>query len=122
MVVPYRANGNGDMGPLRGPRRREGIVAKAKELPGLVAEFVALAKEYVRQRTIEPAKALGRIAWQGMVAALLFALAALFLAVAGMRFIVDALPDGRIWSGFGYVLAAVGVLLATGIVGWRAMK
>ena len=41
---------------------------------------------------------------------------------AGMRLIVDALPDGRIWSGFGYVLAAIGLLATTGIVAWRAFK
>jgi hypothetical protein len=97
-------------------------VAKAKELPGLVSEFVALAKDYVRQRTVVPAKALGRAAGFGFAAALLFALAALFLAVAGMRLIVAALPEGQIWSGFGYLLAAIGLLAATGLVAWRASK
>ena len=97
-------------------------MAKAKELPGLVGEFVALAKEYVRQRTLEPAKALGRAAGLGFAAALLFVIAALFLAVSGMRLIVDALPDGRIWSGFGYVIAAFGLLGVAGFVAWRAVK
>lgn len=97
-------------------------MAKAKELPGLISEFVALAKEYVRQRTLVPAKALGRAAGLGFAAALLFAVAALFLAVAGMRLIVAALPDGQIWSGFGYILAAVGLLAVTGMVAWRASK
>jgi hypothetical protein len=97
-------------------------VAKAKELPGLVSEFASLAKDYVRQRTLEPAKALGRAGGLGMAAAVLFTLAALFLAVAGMRAIVNALPDGHIWSGFGYVLAAAGLLVTTGIVAWRAFK
>lgn len=97
-------------------------MGKAKELPGLVSEFVDLAKAYVRQRTIEPAKALGRAAGMGFAAALVLALAALFLAVAGMRLIVTALPDGQIWSGFGYILASFGVLIAVGLVAWRAMK
>ena len=97
-------------------------MAKAKELPGLVSEFVDLAKAYVRQRTIEPAKALGRAAGLGFAAAFLFALAALFLAVAGMRLIVTALPDGQIWSGFGYILASFGLLMAVGLVAWRATK
>ena len=97
-------------------------MARAKELPGLVGEFVALAKDYVRQRTLDPAKALGRAAGLGFAAALIFTLAALFLAVAGMRFIVQALPDGRIWEGFGYVIAAIGLLMATGLVAWRAVK
>ena len=97
-------------------------MAKAKELPGLVSEFVALAKDYVRQRTIDPARALGRAAGLGFAAAFLFSLAALFLAVAGMRLIVEYLPDGQIWSGFGYILAAIGLLLAIGLVVWRASK
>jgi hypothetical protein len=98
------------------------MVAKAKELPGLVGEFVGLAKEYVRERTLVPAKALGRAAGLGFAAALLFGVAALFLAVAGMRLIVDALPDGRIWSGFGYILGAFGLLGVAGLVVWRAAK
>ncbi|MFH1330298.1 MAG: hypothetical protein ABIJ48_06600 [Actinomycetota bacterium] len=97
-------------------------MAKAKELPGLVSEFVALAKEYVRQRTLVPAKALGRTAGLGFAGAFVFALAGLFLAVAGMRLIVAALPDGQIWSGLGYVLAAVGLLAVSGVVAWRASK
>jgi hypothetical protein len=97
-------------------------VAKARELPQQIGEFVELAKKYTKQRTLEPAKALGREAGFGFAAALLFAVAAIFLAVAGMRLIVDALPDGRIWGGFGYVLAAIGLLGVAGIVGWRAAK
>ncbi|MBM3695032.1 MAG: hypothetical protein FJW79_03745 [Actinobacteria bacterium] len=97
-------------------------MARVKELPGLATEFAALAKEYVRQRTVEPAKALGRIAGLGMAAALLLSLAALFLAVAGMRLIVDALPDGHIWSGFGYILASIGLFITAGLVGWRAFR
>lgn len=97
-------------------------MAKVKELPGLISEFLELAKEYVRERTIEPAKRLGRAAGLGFAAAFLFTLAALFLAVAGMRLIVAALPDGQIWSGLGYILAAIGVLGATGLVAWRASK
>jgi hypothetical protein len=97
-------------------------VAKVRELPELVGEFVTLAKEYVRQRTIDPAKALGRLAGLGMAAAALFALAAIFLAVAGMRLIIQALPTGTVWSGFGYLIAAVGLFIVTGIVVWRATR
>lgn len=97
-------------------------MAKARELPQQVGEFVALAKEYTKQRTLEPAKALGRAAGLGFAAALLFSLAALFGAVAGMRLIVDALPDGRIWGGFGYILAAFGLFGVAGIIAWRAAK
>jgi hypothetical protein len=97
-------------------------VAKARELPQQVGEFVELAKQYTKQRTLEPAKALGRAAGFGFAAALLFTVAAIFLAVAGMRLIVDALPDTRLWGGLGYILAAVGLLGVAGIIAWRAAK
>ncbi len=97
-------------------------MAKARELPQQVGEFAELAKEYVKQRTLEPAKALGRVAGLGFAAALLFTVAAMFLAIAGMRLIVDALPDGRIWGGFGYILAALGLFGVAGVIGWRATK
>lgn len=97
-------------------------MAKARELPQQVGEFIELAKAYVKQRTVEPAKALGRAAGFGFAAALLFTVAALFLAVAGMRLIVDALPDTKIWGGLGYILAALGLLGVAGIIGWRATK
>jgi len=97
-------------------------VAKARELPQQVGEFVELAKQYTKQRTLEPAKALGRTAGFGFAAALLFTVAAIFLAVAGMRLIVDALPDTRIWGGLGYILAALGLLGVAGIIAWRAAK
>jgi hypothetical protein len=97
-------------------------VAKAKQLPELVGEFIELAKQYVRERTVDRAKALGRMAAFGFAGALVCVLATLFLAVAGMRAIVDLLPDGRIWSGFGYVLAAIGLFIVSGLIAWRAAK
>jgi hypothetical protein len=32
------------------------------------------------------------------------------------------MPDGNVWSGFGYVLSAVGLLGVTGLIIWRAAK
>lgn len=97
-------------------------MAKIKELPELVGEFVGLAKQYVKEQTVEAAKRLGRLAGVGFAAAFVFVLAALFLAVAGMRVIVGLLPDGAIWSGFGYIIAAIAALGAAGLVMWRAAK
>ncbi|HSQ37155.1 MAG TPA: hypothetical protein VLS92_04595 [Acidimicrobiia bacterium] len=97
-------------------------MARARELPQQVGEFVQLAKEYTKQRTLEPAKALGRAAGLGLAGALLFSLAAVFLAVAGTRLIVDALPDTAIWGGLGYILGALGLFIVAGIIAWRAVK
>ncbi len=97
-------------------------MARVKELPELVGEFVDLAKRYVKEQTVEPAKRLGRLAGLGFAASLIFVLAALFIAVAAMRVIVGFLPDGAVWSGFGYVIAAIGVFAAAGFIMWRAVK
>ena len=97
-------------------------MAKVKELPELVGEFVGMARQYVKDQTVGAAKRLGRLAGMGCAAAIVFALAALFLAVAGMRAILVWLPDGALWSGLGYVIAAFALLAVTGIVIWRATK
>ena len=48
-------------------------------------------------------------------AALAWAFAIILLAVAGMRAIIDTLPDSPYWEAFGYLLAVVG-LAALGAV------
>ncbi|HSR14386.1 MAG TPA: phage holin family protein [Gemmatimonadales bacterium] len=97
-------------------------MAKAREIPELITEFIELAKQYIRQETVEPAKRLGRLAGLGFLAAIVLVLAVLFLAIAGARVVIELLPDGTIWSGLGYVLSAIGLLLITGIVMWRATQ
>lgn len=94
----------------------------ARELPQLITEFFDMAKRYLREQIIVPARNLGRLAAFSALASLLFVIAAVFLAIAGMRFIVAALPDGSIWSGFGYILSAIALLVVTGLVMWRAAR
>jgi len=93
-----------------------------RELPDLIGEFFALAKQYLREHTIEPAKALGRLAGMSFAASIVFVLAGLFLAVSGMRLIVSVMPDGMIWSGLGYIAASLALLAVTGLVMWRATR
>ena len=97
-------------------------MAGPRELPQLVAEFFDLSKQYLRQETLEPAKRLGRLAAFSGLASILFVLAALFLAVAGMRAIVEAMPDGVLWSGLGYLASGIALLVVTGLVMWRATR
>ena len=89
------------------------MTSRTKELPELVREAVDLSRDYLRQETIEPAKRLGRVAGFSFGGALAFLLAALFLGIAGLRFLVDLLPEGTAWSGLGYVLWSL-VLIGTG--------
>ncbi len=97
-------------------------MAGPTELPQLISEFFDLAKEYLRDNTLVPAKKLGRLFGFSLAASLMFILAALFLAVVGLRLILEAMPDGAIWSGLGYIAAALGVVLITGLIMWRAVK
>ena len=91
-------------------------MANPTELPELVGEFVEMLKQYLRQETLEPAKQLGRFAGYSLAAGLAFALAALLLTVAGMRWLLDVLPAGAYWEGLGYVIAALVAVLVAGLV------
>ncbi len=86
-------------------------MADVKELPDLVREFTGMAKEYMRQETLDPAKRLGRFAGFSVGAGLAFALSGLFLTIAALRFVRDLLPEGPNWSALGYLIVAV-VLIA----------
>lgn len=97
-------------------------MSRVTELPDLISEFFDLAKRYLREQTVEPAKRLGRLAGFSMAASILFVLAAGFLAVAGMRLVLSVMPDGGVWSGVGYLVASLGLLAVTGLVMWRATR
>ena len=82
-------------------------MANPTELPDLIGEFVKMSKKYLRQETLEPAKQLGRFAGYSIGAGLAFAIGVVFLSIAGLRWLLEALPDGKYWVGSGYVIAAV---------------
>ena len=86
------------------------------ELPQLVTEFVDLSKEYLRQETVEPAKQLGRFAGFTVAASILFAIGGLLLAVAGVRGIINLLPEGPNWSALGYILGALAIGAVIGVM------
>jgi hypothetical protein len=91
-------------------------MANQAELPELVEQFVEMSKEYLLQETVEPAKKLGRYAGYAIGAAAAFALGALFLSIAGARFIIRVLPDGPYWQGLGYVLAAIALAIVAAVI------
>lgn len=97
-------------------------MAGPRELPQLIGEFFDLSREYLRQETVAPAKRLGRLAGFSAAASLLFVVATLFLSITGMRLIVGAMPEGVMWSGLGYLVAGVALLVVTALVMWRATR
>jgi uncharacterized BrkB/YihY/UPF0761 family membrane protein len=84
-------------------------MAEIQEIPQLVKEFFELAKAYLLQETVEPAKKLGHFAGFSLGAAILWGLAIILLAVAGLRAFYDVLPSGPYWEAAAYL--AFGVLL-----------
>jgi hypothetical protein len=91
-------------------------MAGATELPELVREFTDMSKEYLLQETVEPAKQLGRYGGYAFGAGLSFAIAAIFLSIAGLRGITALLPDGPNWQALAYGLAAIGLAIIAMIV------
>ncbi len=85
-----------------------------RELPDHVREFVDMSKEYLRQETLEPAKQLGRFAGLSLAAGLSFALGALLIGIAVMRYVRMALPEGEGWSALAYLISVVifGIVVA----------
>ena len=95
------------------------MIGATKEIPDLVSEFVDMSKEYLRQETVGRAQLVGRHAGVALGTALVAAFAVVFLGVAGMRLLVDVMPgepSHQIWSGLGYVLAALALAAIGGII------
>lgn len=82
-------------------------MASAQEIPELISESIDLSKQYLMQETVEPAKRLGKVAGFGFAASFVFGVAVLLGSVALNRWIIDLLPEGRAWSGLGYLVSAV---------------
>ncbi|MCZ7533177.1 MAG: hypothetical protein M5U23_07205 [Acidimicrobiia bacterium] len=86
-------------------------MADIQDIPRLVGEFTRLAKEYLLQETVEPAKKLGYFAGMSLAAAAMWVAALILLSVAGLRALVGVLPDGEYWQSLAYVGYAI-VLVA----------
>lgn len=82
-------------------------MAEIQDIPRLVKEFYDLAKAYLLQETVEPAKKLGHFAGFSLGAALLWATAVVLLSVAGLRALYDALPSSPYWEAASYIIFAI---------------
>jgi hypothetical protein len=82
-------------------------MAQIQDIPRLTGEFFDLAKAYLLQETVEPAKKLGHFAGFSVGATALWAIGLVLLSVAGLRALVDALPEGAYWEGLAYVVTSL---------------
>lgn len=82
-------------------------MAQIQDIPRLVSEFYELAKAYLVQETVEPAKKLGHFAGFSLGAAALWAVALILISVAGLRALYSTLPEGPYWEALGYLITVV---------------
>lgn len=100
-------------------------MAGPQELPELIRDFVEMAKSYLRQETLDPAKALGRFGGFSIAAGIVWSIAAVMLVVAGHRVILQVFPDRethQIWSGLAFIVSGLVWFLCAGIVAWGASR
>ena len=93
-------------------------MAEPSEIPQMVTDLVDMTKEYAIQETVEPAKKLGKAAGMSLLAGFLWSIGAILISVAGMRYLVRALPDTPLSSALGYTIAAVALLSIAGFIMW----
>jgi hypothetical protein len=82
-------------------------MARLQDLPAMITEFRDLAKEYLLQETVGHAKKLGHFAGFSLGAAALWALAAMLLGVAGLRGLIELLPEGAYWEALAYFIVVI---------------
>jgi membrane protein DedA with SNARE-associated domain len=96
--------------------QEEDTVAQLQDIPRLIGEFVAMARDYVVQETMGAARKLGRFAGFSLGAGVLWAIATLLLAVAGVRTLIDILPESPYWEALGYFLFAILLVILVAII------
>ena len=82
-------------------------MAQIQDIPRLVSEFIDLAREYLIQETVEPAKRLGHFAGFSLGATELWSAALALLSVSGLRALYDVLPDNAYWEAAAYLISAL---------------
>ena len=78
-----------------------------RELPHQVAELIELAKQYLRQETIEPMRRLGISVAIAVAVAAMVSLGTVLGSLALYRFLTEALPESEWWG-----VAAAGITSA----------
>ena len=78
-----------------------------------------MSREYLRQETIEPAKALGMHAGLGFGGAFLFSLGTLAFVFGLYALLRQVLPETEWYEVLARFLTFVGALIAAALVGWR---
>lgn len=94
-------------------------MADPRELPQQVADLIELAKQYLRQETVDPLRRIGQSVARAVIAAVLLGLGVVMLAMGLHRFLTEALPHGRWWEAAAAAMVTVVFSLAAVIVAGR---
>ena len=78
-----------------------------------------MSREYLRQETLEPAKALGKQAGLGIGGAVAMSIGAICLAWGLYYGLTMLLPEGEWWVVLARGLTTIAAAGAAGIIGWR---
>lgn len=106
----------------RTPDDREAGTAKrsGKSTGEIIGDLWQLTKDYARQETIDPLKALGRFVAFGVPGALLIGLGVILLSLGVLRILqneTDSWFDGYL----SFVPYLVTLVLAAGVAAWAAL-
>ena len=93
---------------------------KTAEIPQLVSELFEMSKKYLEQEAVAPLRRIARFAGLSLLAGLLFAVGWLLLVVAGLRLVLDLLPDTPLWSVLAYGIGAITALGLGALIIWCA--
>ncbi len=94
-------------------------MANPQEIPQLATELFEMAKEYLRQETVEPAKRLGKQAGLGIGGAILMSIGSLLLVLGAYFAYRMLLPEGEWWEILARGLTALTAAIGTMLVAWR---
>lgn len=94
-------------------------MSNPQEIPQLATELLDMSRQYLRQETIEPAKALGKHAGMGIGGAMVVSFGAFFLVLGLFSGLRVWLPAGEWYEVLARFLTAIGAAGAAGLVVWR---
>lgn len=90
-----------------------------QEIPQIATELVEMAREYLRQETLEPAKKLGKHAGMGIGGALVMGIGAVCLAWGLYYGLTMWLPEGEWWVVLARGLTAIAAAGVAALIAWR---
>jgi Putative Actinobacterial Holin-X, holin superfamily III len=97
-------------------------MAGPQEIPQLTTELIDMSREYLRQETLEPAKALGKHAGMGVGGAVVLSFGSFLLVLAVYFALRMAFPDTEWFEVLARFLTAVAAASAAGLAIWRMQR